>query len=135
MAPNKDYHAILGIPQSASLEDVKKAYKQLAREWHPDKNSSAEATARFRQVWSARTSPWHLLNAAQIGNAYDKLREAKERQLSGSPGHQVHSEQAPGAQEQGRNVFNRRREHEQQGCETAEARRRELEDLKKKNGI
>ena len=36
MAPNKDYHAILGIPQSASLEDVKKAYKQLAREWHPD---------------------------------------------------------------------------------------------------
>ena len=50
-----DYYSVLGIGKTASTEEVKKAYKKLARRWHPDKNpnNSEEATRRFKEVSEA----------------------------------------------------------------------------------
>src|SRR4051812_40354000 len=51
--PSRDYYAILGVPRNASADEIKKAYRKLARELHPDLNPSAEAQERFKEVTAA----------------------------------------------------------------------------------
>ncbi|XP_052173368.1 uncharacterized protein LOC127788794 [Diospyros lotus] len=60
-----DYYKILKVSRGASKEDLKKAYKKLAMKWHPDKNSSSGAEARFKQ----------------ISEAYDVLGDPRKRQI------------------------------------------------------
>src|SRR5881227_3295057 len=49
----RDYYAILGVPRNADNDQIKKAYRRLARELHPDLNPSAEAQERFKEVTAA----------------------------------------------------------------------------------
>jgi molecular chaperone DnaJ len=51
--PPRDYYAILGVARNASAEQIKKAYRQLARELHPDVNPSPQAQERFKDVTAA----------------------------------------------------------------------------------
>ncbi len=46
----KDYYAILGVPKNATQEEIKRAYKRLARQYHPDVNKSPGAEARFKEI-------------------------------------------------------------------------------------
>ncbi|GAA6755896.1 molecular chaperone DnaJ2 [Thermus thalpophilus] len=46
----KDYYAILGVPKNATQEEIKRAYKRLARQYHPDVNKSPEAEERFKEI-------------------------------------------------------------------------------------
>lgn len=50
-----DYYNILKVNRNATLEDLKKSYRRLARTWHPDKNPTggAEAEAKFKQITEA----------------------------------------------------------------------------------
>jgi len=65
-----DYYSILGLQKSASKEDVKKAYKKLAKQWHPDKNpdNQEEATRKFKEVSEA----YQILVDDSKRRAYDR---------------------------------------------------------------
>jgi len=46
----KDYYKILGVEKNASQEDIKKAYKNLAKKYHPDINKSSDSTEKFKEI-------------------------------------------------------------------------------------
>src|SRR5690348_3116651 len=53
MARGADYYKVLGVDKKASQEDIKKAYRKLARKYHPDTNKDAGAEERFKQISEA----------------------------------------------------------------------------------
>lgn len=55
MSKRKDYYKILGISKTSSAAEIKRAYKKLALQWHPDKNvaNREEAEAKFREIAAA----------------------------------------------------------------------------------
>lgn len=62
-----DHYEVLGVPRDASAEDIKKAYRRLARELHPDVNSSDDAEERFKEV----THAYDVLSDPQQRERYD----------------------------------------------------------------
>lgn len=65
----KDYYAALGVPRDADAELIKKAYRKLAREFHPDVSKSAGTEARFKEIGEA----YATLKDAEKRAAYDEL--------------------------------------------------------------
>lgn len=55
MSKRKDWYKILGVSKTASISEIKKAYKKLALQWHPDKNvdNREEAENKFREIAAA----------------------------------------------------------------------------------
>ena len=55
---DKNFYATLGVPQNATKEEIKKAYKKLARDNHPDLNpDNSEAEKKFKEVSEAHAVP------------------------------------------------------------------------------
>eukprot|EP00879_Flechtneria_rotunda_P016714 GHRR01017491.1.p1 GENE.GHRR01017491.1~~GHRR01017491.1.p1 ORF type:complete len:455 (+),score=141.28 GHRR01017491.1:1053-2417(+) len=85
MAKRKDYYKILGVSQQADIRDIKKAYKSLAKQYHPDKVHSQEdkekAEAKFREIAEAH----EVLSDDEKRAAYDKGEDV-EHSGAGGPG-------------------------------------------------
>jgi len=65
----KDYYSILGIERTASDDEIKKAYRKLARKYHPDVSKDPEGEAKFKNVAEA----YQTLKDADKRSAYDRL--------------------------------------------------------------
>ncbi len=52
----KDYYKVLGVDKKASTKDVKKAFRKLAVQLHPDKNKSPDAEEKFREIAEGKKS-------------------------------------------------------------------------------
>lgn len=67
----KDFYAVLGVDKDASANDIKKAYRKLARKYHPDANPDDEAAEqRFKEITEANT----VLSDPEQRQQYDQLR-------------------------------------------------------------
>ncbi len=65
----KDYYAVLGVPRDADLDQIKKAYRKLARQHHPDMSKEPNAEAQFKEAGEA----YATLKDADKRAAYDQL--------------------------------------------------------------
>ncbi len=69
----KDFYEVLGVPQKATLAEIKSAYRKLALKWHPDRNKSKEAEEKFKE----------------INKAYEVLADSKKREMYDQMGHEA----------------------------------------------
>jgi molecular chaperone DnaJ len=68
----KDYYGVLGVPKNASASEIKKAYRKLAQQFHPDANpGNADAEGRFKEVSAA----YDVLGDEERRKSYDQVRE------------------------------------------------------------
>jgi len=69
---DKDYYQVLGVPKNASAADIKKAYRKLAQQFHPDANpGNADAEERFKEISAAND----VLGDEERRKSYDRVRE------------------------------------------------------------
>jgi molecular chaperone DnaJ len=110
---DKDFYAVLGVKKDVSEADLKKTYRKLARQYHPDSNAGdAKAEARFKEISEA----YSVLSDPEQRTEYDQVRAmgSGARFTSGAPG------QAGGFEDVFGSMFgqgNRRAGYQQNGFE------------------
>ncbi len=67
----KDYYAVMGVSPEASQDEIKRAYRKLARKYHPDVSKEPNAENRFKELGEA----YEVLKDPEKRTAYDKLRK------------------------------------------------------------
>lgn len=72
----RDFYEVLGLDKNASQDDIKKAYRKLARQYHPDVNKAADAEAKFKEVKEA----YDVLSDSQKKASYDRFGHADPNQ-------------------------------------------------------
>jgi len=78
----KDYYKTLGVKKDASQEDIQKAYRKLARKFHPDVNKDPKAEVRFKEIGEAN----EVLKDPDKRKKYDQFGANWNRQAGPPPG-------------------------------------------------
>lgn len=81
MMTDRDYYEVLSVPRSASQDDLKRAFRRLARQHHPDVNDSPGAEERFKEINEA----YAVLSDDEKRAAYDRFGHAGVRGAGGVP--------------------------------------------------
>ena len=71
MSQKRDYYEVLGLPRGASAEEIKRAFRRLAKQYHPDVSRAPDAETRFKEV----------------NEAYETLADPRKRQMYDQFGH------------------------------------------------
>ena len=82
MADKRDYYEVLGVGKDASEDDIKKAYRKMARQYHPDVNKAADAEDKFKEVKEA----YDVLSDDQKRATYDQYGHVDPNQGFGGGG-------------------------------------------------
>jgi molecular chaperone DnaJ len=72
MSVKRDYYEVLGVDRSADSREIRRAYRKLARQYHPDVNKDSKAEEQFKEV----TEAYEILNDADRRSAYDRFGHA-----------------------------------------------------------
>ncbi|CCQ94321.1 co-factor of molecular chaperone [[Clostridium] ultunense Esp] len=78
----RDYYEVLGLNRGASAEEIKKAYRKLARQYHPDVNKAPDAEEKFKEIKEA----YEVLSDPQKKASYDQFGHAGVNQGAGAGG-------------------------------------------------
>ncbi|KAL6141980.1 hypothetical protein ACLB2K_060265 [Fragaria x ananassa] len=84
MSKRKDWYKILGVSKTSSISEIKRAYKKLALQWHPDKNveNREEAEEKFREIAAA----YEILGDEEKRTKYDRGEDIEEMGMGGGGG-------------------------------------------------
>ena len=77
----RDYYEVLGVPRSASDEEIKRAFRKLAFQYHPDRNRNPEAEDKFKEINEA----YQILSDPQKRSSYDRYGRVTTEGLEGFP--------------------------------------------------
>lgn len=69
MATKRDFYEVLGVSKNATADELKKAYRKLALEWHPDRNKAPEANEKFKEINEA----YAVLSDTSKRQTYDQF--------------------------------------------------------------
>ena len=79
-SPNKDYYKILGVDTKADADSIKRAYRKLAKEYHPDKNQGdAAAEEKFKEISEA----YEVLSSPDKRHMYDNRGSSQNINFGG----------------------------------------------------
>jgi len=79
MSTKRDYYEVLGVARSASADEIRSAYRKLARQYHPDVNKETDAEANFKEINEA----YEVLSNGEKRAAYDRFGHAGTQGGSG----------------------------------------------------
>ena len=130
---DKDYYEILGLEAGASVEDVKKAYRNLAKKYHPDVNKSASSEEIFKLISEAN----EILSDPNKRTRYDTYRKFMHEYESGDksepsrprasePGHRMEAAEAPKSTEERKKAPESARSRDARAAEAAKAEARNV---------
>lgn len=80
--PERDYYEVLGVPPNATDEQIRRRFRELARQYHPDVNRSPDAEQRFKEI----TEAYRVLTSPSLRADYDLMRRSAQQARTGTGG-------------------------------------------------